>query len=70
VDCLSSTVAAPATEGIVYGQDEVQQAWGAKHKNADAILMWPDQAVVVEISSRAPTLDTLRANSGPGLGLT
>jgi hypothetical protein len=66
-ETLAAAAAASVREGAVFGQSDIQGAWGTSDHNADAIALWPGVAVVVEFSSRPPSLDTLRARAGTGL---
>jgi hypothetical protein len=67
METLVAAVAASSTRSVVYGESDIQDAWGTSGRNADAIVWWPDTAVVAEISSRPPSLDTLLAQAGSGL---
>jgi hypothetical protein len=66
-ETLSSVASAPVTEARVFGETEIQKAWGTSRRNADTVLLWPQAAVVAEISSRPPSLNTLLALSEGGL---
>ncbi|MDQ1700069.1 MAG: hypothetical protein QOG34_1932 [Frankiaceae bacterium] len=65
-ETLVAAAASSSMSGVVYNEHDIQAAWGTSERNADAIVWWPDTAVVAEISSRPPSLDTLRAQEGSG----
>jgi hypothetical protein len=66
-ETLAAAATAPVHPGVIYGEDDIQTAWGTSAPNADAMALWPSTAVVAEISSRPPSLDTLRARANTGL---
>jgi hypothetical protein len=66
-ETLRAVAAAGRRQGVVYGEREIQGAYGTGDDNADAAIDWKGNWVVAEISSRLPMRGTAAGSSARDL---